>query len=59
MKRSTRELGKRLKEDGDEGVDILCGVFGSFDDFPVIRVREANPNTIKLLSIKHALTEWG
>ena len=50
MEGPPRELGKRLKEDSDERLDVPRSVFGGLYDLPVIRVREADPNPTDILS---------
>lgn len=50
MERPSRELGKGLKEYGDEGLDVFRSVFGGLYNFAVIRVRETNPDATVLFS---------
>ena len=42
MERSPGVLGECLKEDGDEGLDILRSVFGGLHNLTIIRIRETN-----------------
>jgi len=51
VERPPRELGKVLKEDGDEGMDVLCSVFGGTYNFAVIGVRETDSDPVRLRSI--------
>lgn len=44
------ELSKCLKEDGDECLDVPRSVFGSLYDFPVIRIRETDPDPTVIFS---------
>jgi hypothetical protein len=50
VERAPRELSEGLKEDGDEGLDVLGSVFGGLHNFAVIRIREANSNATRLLA---------
>ena len=50
MEGSPRELGKCLKEDGNESLDVLRSIFGGLYNFPVIRVRKTDSDPTRIFS---------
>jgi len=56
VERPPRELGEVLKEDGDEGIDILCSVFSGIYNFAVIGVRETDSDPVGLSSISDTVS---
>lgn len=60
MQRPPRELGERLEEDGDEGVDVPGSLFCSLDSLAVFSVRESNADPgLAMSTQKLPAVQWG
>ena len=49
------KLRESLEENSDEGVNILRGVFSSFDRQAIVCIRETNPYTMSDCNKKEAI----
>ena len=52
MQRAPSELGERLEEDGDESVNVPCGIFCCFNGFAVVCIGEPNANSKKPRTVR-------
>lgn len=54
MEWSSGELRECFEEDGNEGMHILCSVFGRLDSLAVVGVRVPNTNPMSQRQAEHA-----